>query len=253
MRQRGAPGVQDGYEADARTEMLGIGRDRERGLGRGLEQQVVDHRLVLIGDVGDLGRQCVHHMKIRHRQQLGLTLGQPLACGSALTLGAVPVAAAIVGDDGVSALLVLAARHMAAERRCAAALDRTHDLHLAKAHMAGVGSPPRRPVVAEDIRDLQRWTGHDRSAVTPSAGPFRLFLGFLRRPRQPVERALDAGDHAGGDARVARRRVQFVVTQERLDDSDIGVALKQVGRKAVAQRMQRHALLDPGGVGRLVE
>jgi hypothetical protein len=29
------------------------GGDRERSLGRGFEQQIVDHRLVLIGDVGD--------------------------------------------------------------------------------------------------------------------------------------------------------------------------------------------------------
>src|SRR6476660_6032975 len=103
-------------------------------------------------------------MEVRHQQELGFALGQPLACGSALTLGAVPVAAAVVGDDGVSALLVLATRHMAAERRCAATLDRTHDLHLAKAHMTGVGSTPRRPEVAENIRDLQRWTGHSRYA-----------------------------------------------------------------------------------------
>jgi hypothetical protein len=26
--------------------------------------------------------------------------------------------------------------------------------------MAGVGFAPRRPVAAEDIRDLQRWTRH---------------------------------------------------------------------------------------------
>ena len=103
--------------------MLAISCDRERGLGRGLEQQVVDHRLVLIGNVADRGRQCVDHMKVRHRQQLGLAFGQPLACSSALTLGAMPVAAAIVGNDGVSALLVLAARDMAAECRRAAALD----------------------------------------------------------------------------------------------------------------------------------
>jgi hypothetical protein len=45
---------------------------------------------------------------------------------------------------------------MAAERRCAAALDRTHDLHLAKADMAGIGFAPRCPMVAEDIRDLQQ-------------------------------------------------------------------------------------------------
>src|SRR5713101_707840 len=50
-----------------------------------------------------------------------------------------------------------------------------------------------------------------------------------------------------------RRRVQFVVTQQCLDDSDISVVFEQVGREAVPQRMQRHVLLDPGRVGCLVE
>src|SRR5713101_7242870 len=84
-------------------------------------------------------------MEVRHRQELGFALGQPLACGSALTLGAVPIAAAIVGDDGVSARLVLTAPDMAAERRRAAALNRRHDLHLAEADMAGIGFAPRCP------------------------------------------------------------------------------------------------------------
>src|SRR5216683_5118827 len=85
-----------------------------------------------------------------------------------------------------------------------------------------------------------------------AAPPFG-FLGLLTRLRQPVKRALDAGDQAGCDARVARRRVQFVVTQQCLDDSDISVVFEQVGREAVPQRMQRHVLLDPGRVGCLVE
>ena len=121
-------------------------------------------------------------MKVADGQQLRLTLGEPFLGGSALALGAMPVAAAIVGDDHVGALVVLAARHMAAERRRAAVLDRTHDLHLAEAHMAGIGFAPRRPVVAEDIRDLQRWTGHARRyAVGWSFLLFSLaFLGFLR-------------------------------------------------------------------------
>src|ERR1700693_1666885 len=101
-------------------------------------------------------------MEVRHRQQFGPALGQPLACSSALTLGAVPVTAAIVGDDGVSALLVLAARNMPAEGRRAAALDRTHDLHLIEADVPGIGATPRCPMVAEDVRDLQLWARHDR-------------------------------------------------------------------------------------------
>src|SRR5262249_40928849 len=82
------------------------------GLGRGFEQQDVNHRLVVIGDLGDLGRQCVDHMEIPYRQQIGLAHGEPRACSRALALGAVPVAATIVGDDRLGARLVLAARDM---------------------------------------------------------------------------------------------------------------------------------------------
>ena len=55
---------------------------------------------------------------------------------------------------------------------------------------------------------------------------FPVLPGLLARLRQQVERALDASDHAGGDAGVARRRVQFVVPQQRLDDANIGAAFK---------------------------
>src|SRR6202795_5416138 len=109
-----------------------------------------------------------------------------------------PVAAAVVGDDRMSA--VLAARHMAAERRRAAALDGTHHLHLVEADVPGIGSAPRRSVVAEDIRDFQRWTGHSRGPLRRRL-VFPVLPGLLARLRQQVERALDAGDHAGGDAR----------------------------------------------------
>ena len=84
------------------AELLGVGGDRERGLGRCLHEQVVDHALVLIGDVAQLGRQRVDDMEVADGQQLGLALGQPLACRRALALRAMPVAATIVGDDGVT-------------------------------------------------------------------------------------------------------------------------------------------------------
>jgi hypothetical protein len=37
--------------------MLRIGGNRQHGLGRDLEQEIVDHRLVLVGDIGDGRRQ----------------------------------------------------------------------------------------------------------------------------------------------------------------------------------------------------
>ena len=154
--------------------------------------------------IGDGRRQSEDDMEVADRQQLRLTLGEPLLCRCALAFWAVPVAAAIVGDDGVRA--VLASRDVAAKRRGAAALDCAHHLHLVEADVPGIGSAPRRPVVAEDVRDLQHWTGH-------SCQPLRRQLGFPAPPglfarlRQQIKRALDAGDHAGGDARVARRGV----------------------------------------------
>ena len=45
----------------------------------------------------------------------------------------------LLGAYRITAVLVLTTRNMAAERRCAAALDRTHDFELAEAHMAGIG------------------------------------------------------------------------------------------------------------------
>src|SRR5882762_2495054 len=90
-----------------------------------------------------------------------------------------PVTTGVVGDLRMAALLVLAARDMAAERRRAAVLDRRHHLELAEADMAGIGLTPCRSMAAEDIRNLQRWTGQD---VGRYAGgwSFRLFLDFLR-------------------------------------------------------------------------
>src|SRR5271169_3105583 len=85
-----------------------------------------------------------------------------------------PIAARVVGDVDMRA--VLAAHDMPAENRRAAALDRAHHLHLAKAHVAGIGATPSRSVVAEDVRDLQNWTGHDRRGY---AGGSSLGSSFL--------------------------------------------------------------------------
>ena len=163
------------------------------------------------------------------------------------------VAAAIVDDDHVGALVVLAARHMAAERRRAAVLDRTQDLirkrlkgrhWLCATRPRGRGRYPRPPALDGTRR---------RYAVGWSFLLFSLALLGFAGLRQKVERAFDAGDQAGRDERIERCGVQFVETEERLDDYDISAALQQVGREAVAQRVQRHALLDLGFIGRLVE
>ena len=151
--ERRAPGVEHPGEANAGAEMLGVGGDGDQGLGGDLEQDAVDLGLIVVGDVGDLGRHGEHHVAIWHRQELGLTRGEPID-GRRLAFGTMPVAARVVGDVLVGA--VGAAYDVATERRGAAALDRRHDLELAEADMTGVGATPRRAVGAEDIRDLER-------------------------------------------------------------------------------------------------
>ena len=73
----------------------------------------------------------------------------------------------------MAARRVLAARDMPAERRRAAALDRTHHLQLIEAHMAAVGFAPGGTVLAEDVRDLQNGSNHDRRRYR--AGGFSAF------------------------------------------------------------------------------
>jgi hypothetical protein len=146
--------VELGGEPDAGVKVFGVGGDGDQGLGGGFKQQVIDDRLVLIGDVGDRSRQREDDMEIGHGQEFGLAVGQPLLRSNGLALRAVPVAAGVVADAQVGA--GLAAFDMPAQRRRSAALDRRHDLELAEAHMAGMRRTPSRSAVAEDVRHLDR-------------------------------------------------------------------------------------------------
>ena len=205
MGQCRAPGVEHGEKTDAGAEVFGIGRDGGHGLGRSLEQDAVDRGLILVGDVGDFGRQREHDVEVRHRQEFFLAFCQPLARRRSLTLRTVPVSARVVGDLGVAALLVLAARDMTAERCRAAVLDRRHHLELLEADMAGIGLAPCRSMVAENIRDLQYRARHAWCVLG------RWLVFFTLQRRETIERAHDFPDGVGGNVCVDRRRFEFGV------------------------------------------
>src|ERR1039458_10155475 len=78
-----------------------------------------------------------------------------------------PITAAVVGD--LRAQAVLATHDMPAKSCRAAALDRRHHLQLAEADVTCIGFTPSGPVVAEDVRDLQGGTSHDRRGFMPAA------------------------------------------------------------------------------------
>jgi hypothetical protein len=72
---------------------------------------------------------------------------------------------AVVTDERGCACIVLAARDMPAERRRAAALDRSHHFHLVETDVAAVGLTPSGTVVAKDLRDLQHRMRQGRGLV----------------------------------------------------------------------------------------
>ena len=160
-----APAVQHRDEADLGAKMPGIGGDHAQRLGRCLEQDGVDYRLVLEGDRGDLGRQGEHDVEVADRQEIGLAGGQPVPCRRALAFGAMPVAAAVIGNPAMAA--VLACLDMTAEGGGAAGLDRRHHLHLTEAQMTGMGRAPGGTMAMKDIGDLQRRAAHRRRVRRP--------------------------------------------------------------------------------------
>ena len=127
MRERLPPGMKNGDKAELAAEMLGISADRLARLGHGVEQNGVDQNLVLIGDRRNLGGHGEYDVEIGHWQKVGFARGQPSFARDPLTLWAVPIAATIVRDPAMTA--VVAGLDMAAER----------------GGPAPVGSPPCRP------------------------------------------------------------------------------------------------------------
>ena len=83
--------MEHGEETDLRSEMLGIGRDGSQRFRRGLEEDAVDHLLVLVGDRGDLCRHGKDHVKIRNLQKFGLAVLDPLRPGQRLAFGAMSI------------------------------------------------------------------------------------------------------------------------------------------------------------------
>jgi len=141
--------------------------DDAQRLGSGGEQDAIDDGLIEERDLGDRRRHREDDVEVRHRQELGLPVGQPLGTRQPLALRAVPVAAGIVGDAKLAAGAALF--DMAAQRCRAAGFDGAHDTALAAAEMAGMSHTVSGTVAAEDIRHLQR-AAHAkalRRAVSP--------------------------------------------------------------------------------------
>src|SRR5438309_4723050 len=102
---------------------------------------------------------------------------------------------------------------------------------------------PRLTWPAWDARQAgPRWRKMSATS-TAARGTGRALTGHLA---QEVERARHLTDRADGETGVERRRVELLVSEQNLDDADIGLLLQEVGGKTVPQRMNADALGDAG-------
>ena len=171
-------------------------------------------------------------MVILHRQQIGLPGFEPALGRAGLALRAMPVAAGVVGD--LVMLTGWAVQHMPAQCRGAALFDGGHDLQLTQAQVAMLSVSPS---AARGLRKM---------SATSSAGRRH---GSSLQGLQGLERTDHLAQNIGGDLGIQRRGLQFLVTEQHLDNPNVHLLFQQMRGKAVPQRMHRDALVDPGGLG----
>ena len=87
-------------------------------------------------------------MEVRHVQQIALPRGQPCGSAQALALRTMSVAAGVIGDAAMAAIVT--GLHVAAERRRAAALDGGHDAVFNTAQVADMSRAIGIAMAAED-------------------------------------------------------------------------------------------------------
>ena len=79
MKEILTPGVQHGKEAELSAQMFRISSDEAQGLGRGPEEDAIEHPFVLVGDSGNLFRYREDHVKVLRLQDLSETVLDPVS------------------------------------------------------------------------------------------------------------------------------------------------------------------------------
>ena len=152
VRQVLAPGVEHGQETDVRAEVPGVGGDLQQSFRYGAEQNAIQDPPVLESQGCQQMRQREDHMEIGNRKQFRRAVGEPLLARRALALGAMPVAAGVVGVDPMSA--PVAGAPIPAENGCPAVFDRVEDAPMIGVQQLAILRDKLFPVGTDDIGHL---------------------------------------------------------------------------------------------------
>jgi len=150
------------------------------------EERTEDRAWRMLGERAQLARQREDDMEVPHREQPLGPRGDPLLLPQGLALGAVPVAAGIVGHADRPA--GAAALDMAAELGGPAQLDRAHGATFDASETAVMSVPIRIAMAAEDVRHLQlRRHGREPDQPGGTTSMFSRSSGPVVRRRRPFE------------------------------------------------------------------
>src|SRR5579859_527960 len=153
------PGMEHAEEADFGSEMGGIARNLQQRFCAGAKQQTVDEFPVLECQRSQLRRQGEDDVDVGRGQQFTATGRDPAFTRTGLTLRAVPVATAVVGDGGtMSAAAALI--DMATESSGATARDGPQDLQMNPAEPVTVARDEVCSCAANDVGHLEPWPTH---------------------------------------------------------------------------------------------
>jgi hypothetical protein len=101
-----APSMKHGQEANRGAQMLGVRRDCQQGFGGCAKKDAVDCSGILQCQVGDLLRQCKHHVEVRfHRQQFRFSSREPFGASGSLALRTTPIGTCN-GDLPITCIMV---------------------------------------------------------------------------------------------------------------------------------------------------
>jgi len=180
--------MRDIEESDLSTEMLRIGGDLLQGLRAGLEEEIIEHRLVLDGESDEFTGQGKHEVEVGHIEKVLSSSLHPVGAERRLALRAMAVPAGVARDLLVTALIV-ALEDMASESLCATDCEGVQDVPPLERDRITVGIEEVLLIASDDVGHFELWSGHGD----------RLFDGDRR---QEVERTLRGSDGLRGDVEV---------------------------------------------------
>lgn len=215
--ERLTPGVEDGEEAEACTEVSGVLGDLLKRLGNGTEQQIVDDPRVLERERCQGLGQREDHMGVGHGQHIGLARFEPARLCAALTLRAVTVATRVVRDPPVPAGVALV--DVTPEPVRPAREDPVDDGTLLPAPLRGRSLAS----LEASVKDLGDLVSRSLAHLLGDDQLWAHRIQWTPRRTHPI----------GRHVRVDRRRSQRTMTQQRLDHPQVRARFHQMRRVAV--------------------